>query len=76
MTKTLSFAALFLAGTFAATASLTSLSSEPALESAASRTADQHQRVTQRGTRGPLLTRTDAAPTVGVQPRRGERPEL
>jgi hypothetical protein len=76
MTKTLSFAALFLAGTFAAMASLTSLPSEPALDSAASRTADQHQRVTQRGTRGSFVTRTDAEPAVGAQPRRGERAEL
>jgi hypothetical protein len=73
--KTLSFAALFFAGTVAATASLTSFSPEPAHSASASQSS-QAGELTSRGTRAPLVSVTDADAPVGDQPRRGTRADV
>jgi hypothetical protein len=72
MTKTLTLAALFFVGSIAATASLLH---EPSMPGHAT-TADSSLEATRRGTRAPLAGVADAEPTVGTQPRRGERAEL
>lgn len=69
MTKTLTLAALFFVGTVAATASLLH---EPSMPGHAA-TADASEEATRRGTRAALTTVADAEPTIGTQPRRGER---
>jgi hypothetical protein len=75
MTKTLSFAALFLAATCAATASLTSVS-DGHRQAAAELYRATSEHLTQRGTLTPLDTRTNDAPAASAQPRRGERLDL
>jgi hypothetical protein len=72
MTKTFTLAALFFVGSVAATASLLH---EPSMPGHAA-TADSGLETTRRGTRTPLATVAGTEPTVGTQPRRGERAEL
>lgn len=70
MTKSLTLAALFLVGSVAATASLLH---EPKLPAQGIADTAQAEPDTRRGTRAPLAVDADAEPTVGDQPRRGER---
>jgi hypothetical protein len=70
MTKTLSVAILCLVGSVAATASLLY---EPKLPGHAAASVAESEPDARRGTRAPLAVDTDIEPTVGDQPRRGER---
>jgi hypothetical protein len=71
-TNTVSLAALFFAGTMAAV-----LLVSPAMDSGDSVAEQQEvqtRKLGQRGTRGRLVTGTDAACDASAQPRRGQRP--
>ncbi|WP_295886349.1 hypothetical protein [uncultured Thiohalocapsa sp.] len=70
MTKTLTLAALCLVGSVAATASLLHEPKLPGQDMASTAEAEPEIR---RGTRAPLAVDIDAEPSVGDQPRRGER---
>jgi hypothetical protein len=69
MTKTLTVAILCLVGSVAAA----SLIYEPKLPGHAVASPTESEPDARRGTRAPLVVDTDIEPTVGDQPRRGER---